>query len=83
MAAIHGESTSAMNRLIVLGSDFSALKFIRCNDWIHGVEARVWLSIVNERNASGTLQLTHDDYGRASASTSAICFGRIFVRSLI
>jgi hypothetical protein len=58
VATVNGESTGPMNRVIVLSPDFSALKFIRCNDWIHEVEAKVWLFLVNNRNASGALQLT-------------------------
>jgi hypothetical protein len=49
VATIDGKSASPMNRLIVLSPDFSALKFVGCNDWIHGADARVRVSVVNNR----------------------------------
>jgi hypothetical protein len=68
---------------IVFGPDFSALKFIGCNDWIHGAEARVWPGTVNTETPLAHLQPALGRYGSASASTSAICFGWICLRCLI
>ena len=35
VSAIDRESTSPMNGLVIFRPDFSAFKFIGCNDWIH------------------------------------------------
>jgi hypothetical protein len=40
VATVDRKGASPMNRLIVLGPDFSALKFVGCDDWIDPAEAR-------------------------------------------